>query len=241
MFEPDYRHRGLAIAAMAAGLVVLVGAALWALSSLSSIGSSPRSRSRSRHRRSEYGTKREIGTQRRRRRIPACCSTATFPSDNQTQERRVGGPAGSLQRVHHLGTCGRTRVPARTLRRARIPGVYLRVRVTVFNRDSTEPARVRLRLLRVDARRRDTAKPTWSRPRPLASDTDMNSGARRDGDVYLYVGMVPGPFYVVYNPDDARVAESTSTARGVWLVPVSTRDQASRAAIQAVGPPSTPG
>jgi hypothetical protein len=232
MFEPGYGRRAWILGLIT--LVVLVGAALWALSGLSSIGSSPplpKPPSPIR-----YGTKREIGT-RGDPPNPGALFHGNFPSDEQTQERRVGGlPArfsGYTTWVRSV-----TRVPARKYASA-YPGVYLRVRVTVFNRD-TQSQHVCACDFFVWTRTAGYREADVVAAPTLASDTDMSSGARRDGDVYLYVGTVPGPYYVVYNPDD-HVAAATSTARGVWLVPASRAVTRVASPSTRSGPPSTPG
>jgi hypothetical protein len=163
---------------------------------------------------SEYGTKHEIGT-RGDDPNPRALFNGAFPSDADTQERRVGGfPArfsGYTTWVRSI-----TPVPARTLVDV-YRGTYLRVRVTVFNRD-TEVQHVCACDFSVWTRAGGFREADAVAAPTLSPDAEMRSGERRDGDVYLYVGAVPGPYYVVYNPD-AHVPEAASTARGVWRVP----------------------
>ena len=58
------------------------------------------------------------------------------------------------------------------------------------------------------------------RARVVARYSTMHSGKIPEGDVFLYVGTVEEPYFVVYDPD-AHVADSSSTARGVWQVSAS--------------------
>jgi hypothetical protein len=163
---------------------------------------------------SEYGTASEVGT-RGDVANPRELFHGAFPSDGNTQERRVGGlPArfsGYTTWVRSI-----TYVPARTYVDV-YPGQFLRVRVTVFNRD-TQTQHVCACDFFVWTRSAGLREADAVAARSLSRDAEMRSGARRDGNVYLYVGTVPGPYYVVYNPD-AHVPEASSSARGVWRVP----------------------
>jgi hypothetical protein len=47
--------------------------------------------------------------------------------------------------------------------------------------------------------------------------TTMHSGDTLNGDVYLYVGTLKGPLFIVYRPDD-HVAFSSSQSTGVWRI-----------------------
>ena len=175
----------------------------------------------------DYGTAREIGT-RGDSPNPRALYHGEYPSDDQTQERSVGG---SPARFSGYTTWVRsvTRVPAHTFVDG-YPGFYLRVNVTVFNRD-TETQHVCACDFYVWTRAAGGREADAVAAPTLSPDATMRSGARRDGNVYLYVGTVPGPYFVVYKPD-AHVPGSSSTARGVWRVPLTL-------ATRAV-PPTTP-
>ena len=109
-----------------------------------------------------------------------------------------------------------TPVPARQYVDA-YSGRFLRVRVEVFNRDE-QTQHVCTCDFFVWTRAGGSREADAIAQPSLAPDEVMRSGTRRDGNVYLYVGTVPGPYYIVYNPD-AHVGDSTSNARGVWKVP----------------------
>ena len=162
----------------------------------------------------KFATAAEVGT-RGDDPNPGALFHGAFPSDKDTQEREVGGAPA---RFSGYTTWVRAidRVQARHFVDA-YPGRYLRVRVTVFNRDTTAQHVCACDFFvwtRAAGRREADAVNAPS----LAHDITMPSGTRRGGYVYLYVGTVPGPYYIVYNPD-AHVADSTSKARGVWKVP----------------------
>jgi len=163
---------------------------------------------------SEYATRHEIGT-RGDKPNPRALFHGAYPSDSQTQERLVGGlPArfsGYTTWVRSIA-----HVTARHFVAA-YPGRYLRVRVTVFNRD-TQTQHVCACDFFVWTRAAGLREADAVAAPSLAHDIVMPSGARRGGYVYLYVGTVPGPYYIVYNPD-AHVPGSSSTARAVWRVP----------------------
>ena len=108
------------------------------------------------------------------------------------------------------------RVPAQTIVDA-YSGSYLRVRVTVFNRD-TEDQHVCACDFAVYTSARGRREADAVGAPTVSPYTTMPSGARRDGDVYLYVGDASGPFFVVYDPDADNTGDNrTSTA--VWRVP----------------------
>jgi hypothetical protein len=163
---------------------------------------------------SQDATSQEIGT-RGDSPNPRALFHGAFPSDAQTQERVVGGLPARLS-GYTTWVRSATRVPARQLVRG-YPGAYLRVRVTVFNRD-TDTQHVCACDFSVWTRTGGLREADAVAARTLSPDTLIRSGARRDGVVYLYVGSVRGPYYVVYNPD-VHVPEATSTARGVWRLP----------------------
>jgi hypothetical protein len=163
---------------------------------------------------SQYGTATEVGT-RGDVGNPRALFHGEFPSDSETQERKIGGgPArfsGYTTWVRSV-----TREPARNSVRV-LPGAYLRARVQVFNRDQSVQ-----HVCACDFyvwTRTAGVREADAVPRPVvAADAEMTSGKRKVGNVYLYVGTVPGPYFIVYNPD-AHVAGHSSTARGVWKVP----------------------
>lgn len=165
---------------------------------------------------SEYGTWHEIGT-RGDDSNPRELYHGAFPSDADTQERAVGKlPA----RFSGYTTWVRSvrRVPARPYVGA-YPGDFLRVHVTVFNRDQLDQHVCACDFF-VWTSRAGFREADAIAARTLSPDTTMRSGAIRNGDVYLYVGTVPGPYFVVYNPD-AHVPGHASLARGAWRVPRS--------------------
>jgi hypothetical protein len=159
---------------------------------------------------SEFGTPHDIGT-RGDEPNPGALFRGAYPSDDQTQERHVGGlPArfsGYTAWVRSV-----TSVPATRLVDG-YSGRYLRVRVTVFNRD-TAIQHICGCDFAVWTRAGGLREADVVKGQTVSPDSDMASGTRREGDVYLYVGTVRGPYYVVFNPD-ARVVGGGS-ARGVW-------------------------
>jgi hypothetical protein len=163
---------------------------------------------------SEYGTRHEIGT-RGDTANPRALFHGAYPSDGDTQERRVGGlPArfsGYTTWVRSI-----TRVPAPPLVGV-YPGQFLRVRVTVFNRD-VQTQHVCSCDFFVWTSAAGLREADALRTRTLSPDASMSSGGRRDGLVYLYVGTVAGPYFVLYNPD-AHVPGHASAARAVWRAP----------------------
>jgi hypothetical protein len=48
----------------------------------------------------------------------------------------------------------------------------------------------------------------------VSPEGEMRSGARREGDVYLYVGKVRGPYFILFDPD--RATRADYGARAVW-------------------------
>ena len=113
------------------------------------------------------------------------------------------------------------------------PGVYLRVRVTVFNRDTQSQHVcacdffVWTRTAGLPRSRRGRGPDARVRHRheqrrPTSMATCTSTWARCPGRSTSCTTRT------------TTCAESTSTARGVWLVPVPARDQASRFAIHAV-------
>jgi hypothetical protein len=161
---------------------------------------------------SEFGTHREIGT-RGDDANPGALFHGGYPSDDTTQERHIGGlPArfsGYTAWVRSV-----TSVPAKQFVDG-YSGRYLRARITVFNRD-TATQHICGCDFSVWTRTGGLREADVVRGQTVSPDGDMKSGTRRDGDVYLYVGTVRGPYYVVFDPDQ-RVFGGGS-AHGVWRV-----------------------
>jgi len=157
-----------------------------------------------------YGTAAEVGS-RGDRGNPGEFFDGDFPSDADTQEREVGGaPArfsGYTTWVHAV-----ERVPAGELVDG-YGGDYLRVRATVFNRD-TETQKVCACDFEVWSPTAGTRRADAVTAPTLSPAASMRSGEKLDGDVYLYVGTVDGPLYVVYDPLEELL--DANTARGVW-------------------------
>ena len=101
-------------------------------------------------------------------------------------------------------------------------GDYLRVHVTVFNRDRQSQGVCACDFY-VYSRRYgvrdadDVSAPT------LGVSRDVRSGAKLDASVYLYVGKASGPLFVVYDPDGngRGVGFNGPTADAVWEVPTA--------------------
>ena len=167
-----------------------------------------------------YGTAREIGSHGDSPN-PRALYHGTYPSNPQTQERQVGGlPArfsGYTAWVRSV-----VRVPARPLVHV-YPGFYLRVHVTVFNRD-TQSQGVCACDFYVYSRRYGVRDADAVRA-PSLGLQDAASGAKLDADVYLYIGRATGPMFVVYDPDgNGHGIGSYSgevTADAVWKVPAA--------------------
>ena len=179
----------------------------------------PRACRRHRHR-ATTARPREIGTHGDNPN-PGALYHDAYPSNDQTQERRIGGlPA----RFSGYTTWVRSvaRVPARPLVHV-YPGFYLRVRVTVFNRD-TKSQGVSACDFYVYSRRYGVRNADDVRASSLGLH-DAASGAKLDADVYLYIGNATGPLFVVYDPDGnghGIGAESGAVmADAVWQVPAS--------------------
>jgi len=178
----------------------------------------------------EFGTASEIGT-RGDGPNPGQLYDGAFPSDDQTQERTIGGRPARFSGYTTWVESVR-RVPASRYVDG-FPGSYLRVHATVFNRDS-QPQHVCACDFEVWTEGHGYREADAVRAPVIAPYAEMRSGAKRVGDVYLYVGTVDGPYFVVYDPD-AHVESSSSTARGVWLV------NAGGSRSRPSAPPSTPG
>jgi hypothetical protein len=159
----------------------------------------------------KFGTASEIGT-RGDSPDPDALFHGDFPSDSQTQERRVGGAPARFS-----GYTTWVRSVSRVTARKYVDGYagsYLRVRATVFNRDIQSQSVCACDFY-VWTRAAGRRAADFVRVPTLSGIATMRSGTTRDGDVYLYVGTVPGPYYVIYDPD-YQSSFSSSTARGVW-------------------------
>lgn len=165
----------------------------------------------------QFGTAAEIGTPGDKPN-PGALYHGLFPSDAQTQERKVGGPPARLS-GYDTWVRSVTRVPAKNYVDG-YTGSFLRVHVTLFNRD-VQTQHVCSCDFSVWTRAAGMREADAVKAPTLAPDTTMHSGARRDGDVYLYVGTVPGPYFIVYDPDAHAgiTAPASPRARGVWEVP----------------------
>jgi hypothetical protein len=162
---------------------------------------------------SGFGTPAEIGT-RGDRGNPGAIYAGDYPSDSETQERTVGGPPARFS-GYTTWVRSVSRVPARTLVDG-YPGDYLKLHVTVFNRDTEEQHVCACDFSvwsRTDGQREADVVPAPS----IARYSTMQSGETLDGDVYLYVGTTTGPLFAVYRPDN-HVFLAASESRGVWRV-----------------------
>lgn len=108
-----------------------------------------------------------------------------------------------------------TRVPARRFVDG-YTGEYLRLHVTVFNRD-TASQHVCACDFYVWTRSAGKREADVVKAPTLSPDTMMRSGAKLDGNVYLYVGTVRGPYFVIYDPDSQ--VFGGGGASSVWRVP----------------------
>ncbi len=166
-----------------------------------------------------FGTAREIGTHGDDPN-PGALYRGAYPSNDQTQERRIGGPPA---RFSGYTTWVRSvaRVPAHALI-AVYAGDYLRVHVTVFNRD-TQSQTVCACDFYVYSRRYGVRNADDVRAPTLGPARDVKSGGKLAGSVYLYIGKASGPLFVVYDPDGngSGVGMSGPTADAVWQVPAT--------------------
>src|SRR5690349_2293867 len=145
----------------------------------------------------DFGSAKEVGT-RGDKANPRAVYHGAFPSDGDTQERTIGGaPARFSGYTTWIRSV--SRAPAHRYVDG-YGGSYLRLHVTVFNRDTDEQHVCACDFF------------VWTHDHGLreadavgapvvARFAEMPSGARRDGDVYLYVGHVPPPYFVIFNPD----------------------------------------
>ena len=194
----------VAVVVFVAGGVVLAGCGSWVNDKPLPAPPPPR----------EFGTKAEIGTHGDDPN-PDALYHGAFPSNDETQERSIGGaPARFSGYTTWLRSVAR--VPASSYTSG-YAGNYLRIDVTVFNRD-TERQKVCACDFSVWTPQAGKREADAVKTHTLSADTSMRSGARLDGDVYLYVGNVPGPYFVIYDPD-GRSTPGSQQARGVWRIP----------------------
>jgi hypothetical protein len=208
MSEPRSRARRLVSQAVTVvvGFTALVGGCVWLTTRKDSPPGPPP--------RKELGTASEIGTHGDSPN-PDVLYHGDFPSDSQTQERRVGGAPARFS-----GYTTWVRSVVRVSARKYVDGydgAYLRATVTVFNRD-TESQHVCACDFYVWTRPAGRRIADFVKAATFSPQADAGSGRRLNGDVYLYVGTVPGPYYVIYDPD-YQDSSSASTARGVWRAP----------------------
>ena len=166
-----------------------------------------------------FGTPREIGTHGDKPN-PGALYRGAYPGNDQTQERRIGGPPARFS-GYTTWVRSVTRVPARTFVTA-YSGDYLRVHVTVFNRD-TQSQGVCACDFYVYSRRYGVRNADVVGAPTLGVSREVRSGAKLDASVYLYIGKASGPLFVVYDPDGngSGVGVNGPTADAVWLVPAT--------------------
>ena len=107
-----------------------------------------------------------------------------------------------------------TRVPAATVVKGS-SGSYLRVDVSVVNQ-TAEHGEVCQCDFSVWTHAGGLHAAANVKAATLGAPSSLPAGARRAGDVYLYVGTTPGPYYVVYEP---HTTSTTAQPNGVWQVP----------------------
>jgi hypothetical protein len=144
---------------------------------------------------------------------PGALYRGASPSNPESRERRVGGPPARFD-GYSTSVASVTRVPAATVVKGS-SGSYLRVDVRVVNQSakSGEVCRCDFSVWTHAAGRRGAANVKTA---TLGAASTLPAGARREGDVYLYVGTTPGPYYVVYEP---HTTSTSAQPNGVWQVP----------------------
>ncbi len=161
----------------------------------------------------EYGTPDEICT-RGDVGNQGAIYRASYVSDADTQERRLGDPARFSGYTTWID--GVTLVPASRYVDG-YTGAYVRVEVRIFNRDA-DPQSGGARdfaLWRVDEgfRRADFV----GAPDTLADAAELESGESLAGAVYFYAGDAHGDLFVRYDPDAGAIFASNE-GTGVWQV-----------------------
>jgi len=154
-----------------------------------------------------FGTVAEIGTQGD---LPdhGLLFGGAFPNNGNTQARDLRRPArlsGYTVFVRAID-----RVPANTFVDG-YAGDYLRVHVSVFNRDLTNQNMGSDYFSVVASAGSRTPDVVGAASLPASSV--MASGETLEGDLYLYVGETREGLFVVFDPPDL-----TSDAQGVWQV-----------------------
>ena len=163
----------------------------------------------------EFGTRTEVGT-RGDHGNPRVLFHREYPSRHDDQERTIGGlPARFSGYTTWVDSV--RRVPASTLVDSYL-GDFLRVRVRVFNRDADERQHVCACDFEVWSRAEGYRTADVVGARTIGASHQIDRGDEVTGDVYLYVGAVAEPLYIVYSPDDYTLF-STSEATGIWRVP----------------------
>jgi hypothetical protein len=161
----------------------------------------------------KYGTNAEIGT-RGDKGNPGALYAGVYPSDPETQERAVGDTP-----VRFSGYTTWVRSTTRVKANALVDGYdgdYVKAHVTIFNRDTQiqHVCACDFYVWSGSAGQREADVVGASTVAPF---TTMHSGDTLNGDVYLYVGKVKGPLFIVYRPDD-HVSFSSSQSTGVWRI-----------------------
>ena len=162
---------------------------------------------------SEYGTNAEIGT-RGDKGNPGALYAGVYPSDSETQERAIGDTPARFS-GYTTWVRSVSRVKANTLVDG-YDGDYVKAHVTIFNRD-TKSQHVCACDFYVWSPRAGQREADVVGASTVAPFTTMHSGDKLNGDVYLYVGPVKGPLFLVYRPDD-HVSFSSSQSTGVWRI-----------------------
>jgi hypothetical protein len=138
----------------------------------------------------------------------------SFPSDDETQERRVGGrPARFSGYTTSIDSV--ELVPADRFVDG-YSGVYVRIEFTVFNRDagnqSTEPADFAVWRADEGFRLADFVGASDE----FSELVNLPSGATQTGALYLYIGEPRGDVFVRFDPDSNHSDANQSV--GVWQV-----------------------
>ena len=143
---------------------------------------------------------------------PGVLYTGASPSNPQTRERRVGGPPARFD-GYSTSVASVTRVPAASVAKGS-RGSYLRVNVSVVNQSakSGEVCQCDFSVWTHTGGRHAAAN---VKAATLGERSTLGGGARREGNVYLYVGTTPGPYYVVYEP---HTTATGAQPNGVWQV-----------------------
>ena len=163
-----------------------------------------------------YGTAKEIGTRGDTANPGAIYGTA-FPHNTFTRERKLGGLP--VRFTGFTTWADSATVVAASSITPGLRGVYVEVKVRIFNRDK----------LAQDAGAAQFAvwrKGTGFRhadavvaPGRLVGHASVPSGKFANGTVYLYAGDGTGQLFVVYHPDEFANFASDATYMGIWQLP----------------------